>query len=779
VLTLALGIGANTAIFSAVNAVLLRPLPYAEPERLAAFWFSSSEKGLQDMEWSEQLFAFFRERSQTFEKLAAYDGTGFNLMGNEGPQRLDGTTVTDGFFETLRQAPLLGRTFLPEEDAPGNNSVIILSYKLWQKRFGGDPEIVGKSLNLNNVPTVVVGVMPQGFDFPNHTELWVPVGLNPSSPNVIFYLNPIGRLKPGVTAEAAQQEMGALLGEYARLSNWPKDDSGASLVVLPLAQKITGELRKPLLVLLSAVGLVLLIACANVANLLLARATSRSREIAVRCCLGASRARIARQLITESMLLAVAGAGVGLLLAFLGVEAIRRLPSDEFPRIDAAHIDPVVLLFTLGVALATGFLFGLAPALGGSRVNLHEAIKEGARGSASRSGRRLNNAFVIAQFALSLVLLVGAGLLLESFKNLLSVDPGFRAENTLVARVELPSNKYAGDDELHGFYDRLLERAQNIPGVRAAGLCSMVPFGPSGDGNPFTIEGREPAPDKQLPNAWWRYVSKDYFNAMGIPLIEGRSFMDADTEDGPPVAVIDEKLARTYWPGEDPIGKRIRFGRASWGNSLMTVVGVVASVKHFSLEEDASYYIYMSTSQDIRSDMYLVLRTASDPETIVSAVESQVAALDPQLPLFEVHTMDEAVSHSVSAKRLTNLLLAGFAAIALLLAAVGIYGVISLNVNSRIREFGIRIALGARPVDVLRLVVGQGIRLALTGVAFGLLGALWLTRFIESLLFEVKPTDPVIFIAVAVVLTLVALVACYIPARRATRVDPMVALRCE
>jgi predicted permease len=792
VLTLAFGIGANTAIFSVVNAVLLRPLPFTEPDRLATFWASSSEEKLRKMQWPDRLFAFLREHNQSFERLAGYNGgNGFNLTWKGEPGRLNGTVVTYGFFELLGTEPLYGRAFVPQEDRPGANNVAILSYRLWQRQFGGDPEIVGKSLNLNNVPTEVVGIMPARFDFPERTELWVPLGLNPDGPNESWYIDPIARLKPGVTTADAEREMAGLWNDYARLRNSP-EAARAWIIVRPLTQLVVGEVKTPLLVLLGAVGLVLLIACANIANLLLARATARSREIAVRCCLGASRWRIIKQLLTESLLLSLIGSGIGLLLAFAGVQAFKSLaPGDvarieqldmtgvQLPRLEEVQVDPTVLGFTLAVALLTGLLFGLVPALRAAWVNLHEAIKEAARGSASRSNRRVNDAFVIAQLALSLVLLVGAALLLESFRNLLSVDPGFQAANVWTGRVDLPTNKYPDDAHVRSFYGRLLESVEHLPGVRAAGLCQRLPFFGGGDGNTFSAEGLEPSPSEPLLQAWYRDVSPGYFDTMGIPLLSGRTFLETDTDTSPLVAIVDETLARRFWPGEDPVGKRIRLGRAAWKTPLTTVVGVVASVKHRSLDEDSSYYVYWPVSQDVRSSMYIVLRAESHPEAITSAVISRLAALDPELPLFEVLTMDKAVAYSVTARRLTNNLLAGFAITALLLAMIGIYGVMSLNVSSRTHEFGIRLALGAQHFDVLRLVIGQGMKLVLGGTAVGLISAWWLTSFLKSLLFNVKPFDPVIFTAVALILIAVAFVACCLPAHRATRVDPMMALRCE
>ena len=780
VLTLALGIGANTALFSVVNAVLLRPLPYPEPERLMTFWLTSSAEGLRKLQWTEGLYAFLRDRSHTFDGVAAYSGSGFNAASKGEPERLWGATVTHDFFRVLGQQPIYGRTFLPQEETPGHNDVVILGYQLWQRRFGGDPAIVGQAIKLDNVSAVVVGIMPPRFDFPEQAELWVPLSPNPQNPDGRWYLNPIARLKPGITPADAGREMGALLGDYAQQQKWPKGPQDAILLARPLLQEIVGDTRTPLLVLLGAVGLVLLIACANIANLLLARAATRRREIAVRCCLGASRWRIIAQLLSESLLLALIGAGGGLVLAAWGVDGIKSL-SGEIPRLELVRLDSRVLLFTIGVALLTGLLCGLVPALRATRVNLQEALKEGGRSSASASNRRLNNAFVIAQIALSLVLLVGAGLLLQSFRHLLAVNPGFRPENVLTAGLELPASKYRDEAQIRRFYEQLLERLQHLPDVRAAGLCQVLPFNGVSDATGFTVEGREPGPNEPLPVAWWRNATPDYFAAMGIPILKGRPFQQTDTDTSSPVAIVDERFARAHWPNEDPIGQHIRWGRTAWGNPLMTVVGVVGSVKQASLDENDiwSGYVYMPVAQQVQSQMLLVIRTANKPEALIPAVRREVLALDPELPLFEISTLEQAIAHSLSTKRLTSWLLAGFAATALLLAAIGIYGVMSLSVSNRIHEFGIRLALGAQPRDVLRLVIGQGMWLTLGGVALGLGGAWGLTRFLASLLFRIQPTDPLIFTGVAVILALVALAACYVPARRATKVDPMVALRYE
>jgi predicted permease len=545
--------------------------------------------------------------------------------------------------------------------------------------------------------------------------------------------------------------------------------------MMPLERRIVGEVRTPLLVLLGAVAAVLLIACANLANLLLARAASRGRELAVRRCLGASGLRIARQLLTESLMLAGAGAVGGLLLAAWSVDALKSVTAADIPRLESAKLDPSALLFTVIVTLLTGLLCGLAPAWRGARANLQEAIKEGARGSASGANRRLNNAFVVSQLALSMVLLIGAALLLQSFRNLLAVNPGFRPENILMGHVSLPENSYATKAQVSGFYEQLLDHVRGLPGVQAAELTRVTPFSGNGVGGPFTVEGHEPGPDAVAKDAWLRGVTPGYFTAMGMPIKAGRSFQSSDTDTSLPVAIVDEKLSRMYWPQGDPTGKRIRLGDGNW----MTIVGVVPSVKNRKLDEDTKPYVYRPASQWVSRNMSLVVRSQNDPSALVPAIRRQVASLDPELPFFDVRTIDQSIARTLTTKRLTNLLLAGFATTALLLALIGIYGVMSLNVGGRTNEFGIRIALGAQAGDVLKLVIGQGIKLAGAGALLGLGGALALTRLMKTLLFGVSATDPLTFGAIALVLLLVAICACWIPARRATQVDPLVALRSE
>jgi len=790
VLTLALGIGANTAIFSVVHAVLLNPLPLPESDRLVTFWISAPAKKLKEVNLPPGLFALMSERNHTLEHLSAYEVGTATLTGRGEPEQLDAAAVTADYFRSLRLQASQGRTFLQGEDAPGRNNVTILSHELWQRRFNG-ADVIGQSVNLDNVPTVIVGIMPPATEFPNqgeqssfpkHIDLWVAL---PVDRNNIGYFNYLatGRLKPGVRTEDAQREMQSLWEDFVRRHDAELGAGslgpGSFIVMVPLKERIVGNVRLPLMVLLVGVGLVLLIACANIANLLLARAAVRGREIALRRCLGASPTRIVRQLMTESLLLATLGGAGGLLLATWGIAVLRSLLATQLPLVDSVRMNPKILLFASAITLVTGLLFGLAPALRGSRLNLQETIKEGARGSTSRSSRRLGDAFVISQIALSLVLLIGATLLVRSFRNLISVDPGFSAHKVLSSRISLPESRYADAVQVRGFFNQLLERVQRLPGVSSAALCQVVPFSGGGGGYAFTVEGYQPKTDEPARDTWRRSVTPDYFATMGIKVLNGRQFENSDTETSQRVVVVDEKLAREYWPNEEPVGKRIKFGNVTSQSPWLTIIGVVRSVKNRRLDEDAKFYIYQPFSQWAPRETSIVVRTTIEPMALTASVRSQVAALDSELPLFDITTVDESVARSVSTKRLSSGLLLAFAVTALLLAVIGIYGVISLNVNNRTNEFGIRLALGAQPRNVLRLVLGQGMRVAAVGVAIGIGAALLLTRLMETLLFGVTPTDPLTFFTVAVVLALAALVAAYIPARRATKVDPLVALRYE
>jgi putative ABC transport system permease protein len=780
VMTLALGIGANTAIFSLVNGILLRPLPYPEGDRLITLRKSYPQKGLDSWGLSQADFAMFRDQNQVFEKIAAFVSTGFNLTGVGEPERLRGANVTVDFFDVLGVDPIFGRTFTPEEDTPGKNLVCILSYGFWQRRFGGDPKALGTTLILNNVPTDVVGIMPQGFEFPElGVDMWVPVGLNPQKRNP-FNLGAIARLKQGVLPSEAFADTTSILWNAARQSDVPPPE-GADLktIVTPLKQAIIREAGKPLLVLVCAVGFVLLIACANVANLMLARATSRTREMALRFVLGATPGRVLRQLLTESLLLALIGAAAGVVFASWGVGMLNRLPVEGIPRIQEVSVNGTVLAFTAAVAVLTGLLFGLAPAVRVYKLGLDAGLRQGIRGSASVSSRRMNSGLVAAQFALSVILLIGAGLMLKSFQRLLAVNPGFRPENVLTMRLSLSNRKYPDSTQTTRLYDSLLERVRSVPGVRDAGMISVLPFGGVRTSDGYIVEGQEPPLSNIYPQAQNRVVSPGFFQSFGMPLLRGRDFSEADREDSPSVAVVDETLARLYWPDGDAVGKRIKYGWNNGDDPWMTIIAVVPGVKDSSLTQTLEPHFYLPYSQESASSMYLTVRTEGDSAYAASAITSKIKELDPDLPVYSIRPMTEIVGRTLNSNRLTNMLLTAFSFLAAALAAVGIYGVMSINVSSRTTEFGIRLALGAQPRDLLRSVLRQGLLLTTIGVAVGIAGALALTRAITTMLFEVSATDPIVYAGVALLLAAVALVACYIPARRSARVDPLVALRYE
>jgi len=775
--TLGLAIGANAALFSVVHSVLLRPLPFAQPARLVTFWGTAPEKGLPVVNSPQAFYVHFRARSHTMAGIAAYDGIGLTLTGAGEAERLEGANVTADFFRVLGRAPALGRDFLAEEEARGRNLVTILSDGLWRRRFGADPGIVGRAITLDNIPTTVVGIMPPGFTFPGRTQLWIPIPTDPQMLNCWCY-STIGRLAPGRTADDAAREIATLSDQFWELREGRPRRGESRAVAVPLARDMVGEVRTPLLVLLAAVGMVLLIACANIANLLLARAGARGREIAVRCCLGASPARIVRQLLVESLLLALAGGAIGLIVAIGAVRALGPVVVERVPHVQRLALDPVVVLFTLGLTVLSGVFFGLAPALQGTRIDLHRTMKDGARGTPARAGRRLNDAFVVSQFALSLMLLIGAGLLLRSLRNLLEVDPGFRPENVLVARISLPSPAYR-EPQIAAFQTRIVPRLAGLPGVRAVALTTTAPFSHGNNQQEFVVRGHEPAPSQPIPVASARLVTPGYFAAVGTRLLRGREFDDRDREGSPLVGIVDESLARRYWADGNAVGAQIRLGNLSSTNPWVTVVGVVASVRHGNLAKEPDHYLYAPLAQLPAGQMDIVVRTSVDPVGLAPAIRHEVVALDPALPVYDVHTLEQAVSRSLGTYQITNRLLASFALAALLLAAIGIYGVTALNVSQRVNEFGIRLALGARPGDVRALVLGRGMRLVLAGVAIGIAGAAALARLLGSILFGVKPLDPLTFGALAAALAAVALVACYLPARRATATDPLVALRYE
>jgi putative ABC transport system permease protein len=779
VITLALGIGVNTAIFSLVDGILLRPLPFEQPDRLVRLVQSQRQIGLESWNLSQATFTSLRDNTHSLEAVAAYSTSGANLTGDGDPERVSIGTVSADFFKVLGLPPILGRTFRAGEDTPGNNGVCVISFGFWQRRFAGDPNIIGRSLNLSSTAIEVVGVMPAGFSFPRpETEIWTPLALNPTR-TAPYFLKAIARLAPGVSPSEAETETTGVLWNYARQhpdtsENRIPLDQGSALktIVTPLKEVMVGSTQKPLLILLCAVGLVLLIACANVANLLLARATSRVREIAVRFALGATPARVARQLLTESLVLALIGGAGGVMLAWLGVRMLGRMPTDGIPRIEAVTVDGRVLAFTAGLAVLTGLLFGLMPALRAYRMGMVAAMHEGGRGGTA--SRRSNSALVAAQFALSFVLLIGAGLLLKSFQRLQSVELGFNPEKLLTMVVSLPARKYSKPEQSIQFCDNLIDRLRSLPGVRAAGLTTNIPFVGDDNTDNFIVEGRDPGGEGVQVQLL--AMTPGHLQAMGIPLLRGRDFLETDKSDSQQVAIVDETLARMYWPDGDALGKRVETtGDMQW----MTIVGVVAGIKQDGFAEKLQPHIYAPLAQSPTLVAKLVVRTDGAPNPTIAAIRSAVSGLDPDIPVYSIRSMNDVMARTLNSQRLTNLLLTSFSVLALVLAAVGIYGTMSLYVGSRKNEFGIRLALGAQPRVLLRLVLREGMLLIAAGIGIGVGGALLLTRAIASLLFEVSPTDPVVFTGVPLLLVFVALAACFVPARRASRVDPMVALRCE
>jgi putative ABC transport system permease protein len=776
VLTLALGIGANTAIFSVINGVLLRPLPFAEADKLVRVYEKRLKLGRQRNVASAPDFIDWRNQNRVFEDIAAYAPWSTNLTGGDEPMRLSGTVTSASLFSVLGVRPQLGRTFLAEEDQPNGNRVVMLSHGLWQRRFGSDPGVVGRSIVLNGASFTVVGVMPSGFEFPSkETELWAPLGLDPSNQEGrgSHYLDVVARLKPGVTLQQAQSNMDAIAGE---LEKQYQVNTGHGVNIFPLYEEIVGSVRTALLVLLGAVGLVLLIACANVANLLLVRTVSRQKEIAIRTTLGASRRRIIQQLLTESILLGLLGGALGLLLAVWGTDLLINISPSNMPRISEITIDYRVLGFTFAISLLTGVIFGLLPALQALRFNINESLKSEGRGVVGSSGRnRARSVLIVTEIALALVLLVGAGLLIKSFKRLGEVDPGFKPDNVMTMQLSLPRAKYGKPEQQSAFIQQVLERVEAVPGVGSASVVAAPPFGGFTASRYFQIEGRPPRPAGEGFNAGYNSASPNYFQTLGIPLRRGRDFTGQDVMGTPEVVIINEAMARRFWPDEDAIGGRLRIGEDAW----RTVVGVVGDVRHTGLDEEPKPEMFYPYLQSPLSFMTLMVRSTTDEQSLRASIQREIRAVDPDLPVYGIKSMEQLISESVSPRRLNMILLTTFAIVALVLAALGIYGVMAYSVSQRTHEIGIRMALGAQRGDVLKMIVGQGMILTLTGIGIGLAASFGLTRLMASLLYGVTATDPLTFIVVALVLGTVALMASFIPARRATRVDPMEALRYE
>jgi predicted permease len=787
-LTLALGIGANTAIFSVVNAVLLRPYPYKDEDRLVCLWETRLPE-VPGFNPSPANFLDWQKQNTVFEQLEAVNVRDFNLIGGANPERIRGMVITHGLFSMLGVRPQIGRDFFPDEDQPGHSNVAILSHELWQRRFGGDPSILNQSLLLDDQQFTVIGVMPpsRGLRW-RDTDIWAPIAFTAAQVQNRRgdVLNVLGRLKPEVTLEQARSEMSLIADRLA--NRYPDTNAGWNVRVSPLQEDVVSEIRPSLLLLLGAVAFVLLIACANVANLLLARAAVRQKEIAVRTALGASRWRIVRQLFTESLLLSLAGAIIGLTLASWGLKIMMAMADVFWPRVMDLSLDVRILAFTIAITLLTGLSFGMVPALQVSKPNLNEMLKDAGRGSTEGGRRRLvRNALVVVEVAISLVLLVGAGLLMRSFIGLQKVDPGFDPKNALTVSIALPKRKYPERDRQAAFYSRLIERVSALPGVKAVGAASHVPFSNAhwdgGFGSGFRIEGQADDQVEAGANYYSVYysVSLNYFRAMGIPLLRGRLFTELDTKGALRVAIISSTMAERYFPNEDPIGKRIQL--AGMLNSdpkvYREIVGIVGDVKSYGLGRETPPQTYEPYTQETLPSMTLVARTAGDPMGLNEAIRREVLQLDKEQPIFSSETLDSLIAKSTGDQRFSMMLLGVFAAAAIALASVGLYGVMSYAVTQRTHEVGIRMALGAQRRDVVGLILRQGLRLALSGIAIGLIAAWAATRLLINMLYGVSATDLPTFAGVSLLLIGVALLACYIPARRATKVDPMAALRSE
>ena len=791
VLTLALGIGANTAIFSVVNATLLRPLPFKDPERVVVLWGFLPKLALtaDKLPNSAPNFLGLKAESQTFERLAAFRSWSWQLTGGSEPELLRGARVTSDFFEAVGAGPILGRTFRSADDVPNQASVAIISHGLWQRHFAGDQNVVGKTLTLTGQNATVIGVMPEGFQFPGganmipglqfalQNDIWMPMGFTKEEQDRHGNLNlaVIGRLKPGVSPAQGETELNGIQKEL------PLGSIGFTLNTIPLHQHMVGAIRKPLLVLLATVAFVLLIACANIANLLLARATARQKEIAICAALGAARRRIIGQLLTESLLLSLTGGVIGLLLAVWGNSLLVSLIPREVPRINDVNVDARILLFTLGISIVTGLIFGLVPALQASRFDLNQSLKEGVRGVSAGSGQnRFRGLLVVSEIAMALVLLIGATLLMKSFMRLLDVKPGFNPDHVLTLDVQLPDvapSRYESREAQAAFFQQLMTRLRSVPGVENAGAVLSLPLSGAYEGTDVILEGQEgDGFDGHRPNADYTIVTPEYFSTLQIPLLQGRYFTAQDNQNAPLVIIVNDTFAARIWPGENPIGKRFRPGMEE---KQREVVGVVATIKQLTLDSDARSGMYMPHLQAPTAGLTVLVRTRGEPLSIATAVRQEVRALDKDVPVAQVQTMEKVLGASVAQPRFSMLLVGLFAALALVLSAVGIYGVMAYAVSRRAHEIGVRMALGAGANQVLKLVLKDGMTLAFVGIAVGLLGAFALTRLMASLLFGIGAKDPVTFVSVSAFLAFVAFIACYIPARRATKVDPLIALRNE
>jgi putative ABC transport system permease protein len=776
VLTLALGIGANTTLFSFFNGVLLRPLPYPQAERLVVLDEIATQRGGGSLGVSFANYLDWRAQNQVFAEIGGYHSITFTLTGVSQAEELAGAMASHGLFNALGIAPLLGRTFTPEEDQRGRAKVVILSHGVWQRHFGGDPQIIGRNVTFFNSPWQVVGVMPPAFRFPAGADFWIPLTLDTKGwPRTMHGMGALARLKPDVTHAQAQSEMSNLARRLAE--QYPASNAGIEVNVSALRDHLSQDYRRGLWILLGVVGFVLLIACANVANLLLVRAAVRQREMAVRAALGARPWRIARQVLCESLLLGALGGAAGVLLAWGGLKLLLAAIPVELPYWMKFSVDGRVLAFTVAVSLLTSLFFGAAPAWQAARVAVHETLKAGGRSTSRR--QRLRHCLVVAQFALALILLVGAGLMMRSFLRLQQVRLGFNSDHVLTMRVTVPGVGYQGSSAL--FFEQLVERVNALPGVESAGAIVALPLTGTDDkwDNGLVTEDQPAASLSQAQRISFGIVTPQYFKAMEIPLLSGRAFALTDAPDALKVAIIDERLARAHWPNESPLGRRIRIGQADDRATWCTIVGVAGAIQHDRPEVATRATVYVPNRQRPAGFQTLVVRSPLPPEALLAAIKSVVKEMDAKLPVTHVAPLRTVVAQAVWQPRFYAWLFAVFAVVALLLAAVGIYGVMAYVVAARTNEIGVRMALGAQPRDVLRLVIGHAMKLALSGVVLGLGGAVWLTRWLQTLLFEVSATDPLTFAGGTMALLLAALPTCWIPARRATKVDPLIALRSE
>jgi len=778
-LTLALGIGANTAIFTVVNAIVFRPLPFTAPEQLVGVWTRDLQRPGSQYPASLPTFRDWQQQSRSLSGLAAYAFNRFHISGKEGQDETRGVFTTTNFFDVMGVAPKLGRALQPADE---HERVVVLSDELWRRRFNSDPGALGKSIDLNSETFTIVGVMPPSFRFPTpDIELWsslAPMYSLPGS-SVGDWINGrslrgyriVGRLQNGVSVEQAQAEMSSIAERLAQ--TYPDSNAGTGVVLVPLRTQIVGDYQKPLVVLLIAVAFILLIACANVANLMMARTAARDREIAIRRAMGAGQMRLIRQMLTESILLSAVGGAIGLLLASWGVQLLLGLTPKSIPRLEGVSVDRWTLLFTFGVSIGTGMLFGLAPAWHARRLSLNETLREGGRG-VTGGVKRVRGLLVTSEIALAVMLLVGAGLMLKSFQKLTDISPGFNTENLLTMSLGLQVARYPDSARQVAFFDQVLQRVRTLPGVIAAGAATSLPPTYIQQSTGFTIEGKAEEAGKQPPTAIYIPATPGFVEALSLPLVRGRAIADADTAQAPGVVVINQTFASRYFANEDPVGRRITISGV-----LRTIVGVVGDAKYQGLGVEAGPQAYVPHAQSPYPGMRIAVRTSTDPSSLISAIRAQIQSVDSEEGPTRFATMTQLLSESVAQPRFNTFLIGLFAALAFILSAIGIYGVINYDVTQRTGEIGVRMALGAQSADVVKLILAQGLVLTIGGLVIGLVGAFALTRFLTGLLFEVKPTDPVIYIAVAALLALVAVAACLIPARRATKVDPLVALRYE